>query len=218
MDELRTRLAPLTDWMPSALRDRLDIEVWWLIFLTVALLVLLLIGLMLRAVVRRLFRRRDDNWQGERDLHEDLEACPLPTRPVGEHILYAYHVPVRLRLVIVSAPGKVADVDAITVEKLLERMVPGLGAIVARDRPRIRVWPPQLSQQGFVATFNRCTPKPEPEGQPSRWVLIAGRALRGGQPTLLGLGLWADEPNTIGRVHLEPQQWLDVLRLRPARG
>jgi hypothetical protein len=34
------------------------------------------------------------------------------------------------------------------------------------------------------------------------------------QPILLGLGLWADEPNTLGRLNLEPQQWLDVLRLR----
>lgn len=216
MEELRTRLSPLTDWMPPELRDRLDVEVWWLIFLCAALLLSLLLGLTLRGIFRGLFRRRGNGQHWERDLRENLETCPLPTRPPGDHILYAYHLPVRLRLVIVTAPGKGVEVDAIAVEKLLERIVPGLGAIVARDRPSIRVWPPQLSHHGFFATFHRCTPMHEPEGEPSRWVLIAGRTLQARQPVLLGLGLWADEPNTIGRVNLEPHQWLDVLRLRSA--
>ena len=129
-------------------------------------------------------------------------------------MLSVYHVPVRLRLVVVAPAGKEADLDATAAEKLLEGVIPGLGSVVARDRPRIRLWPPQLSHQGFNATFHRCTPKPEPEGQPSRWVLLAGRALAGRQPVLLGLALWAEEPNTLGRMNLEPHQWLDVLRLR----
>jgi hypothetical protein len=110
------------------------------------------------------------------------------------------------------------EVDATAIEKLLDRILPGLGAIAARDRPHIRVWPQQLSHQGFIAAFHRCTPKHEPDGEPSRWVLIAGRALLGRQSILLGLGLWSDEPGTIGRVNLEPHQWLDVLRLRSAQG
>ena len=44
--------------------------------------------------------------------------------------------------------------------------------------------------------------------------VIRGIRQAGRQPVLLGLGLWTDEPNTIGRVNLGPQQWLDVLRLR----
>jgi hypothetical protein len=214
MDTLRSWLAPLTDWMPPHVRNLLDVEVWWLIFLTAGLLLLLILGLLLRRLFRSLFRRPDSTRDWERDLREDLDACPLPTRPPGERILYAYHVPVRLRLAIVAVPGKEVDVDATAVEKLLERILPGLGAICERDRPRIRVWPQQLSQQGFVAAFHRCTPRHEPDGEPSRWVLIAGRALVGRQPVLLGLGLWADEPHTVGRVNLEPHQWLDVLRLR----
>jgi len=136
-------------------------------------------------------------------------------RPAGGVDLTVYHVAVRLRLVVLAGAGKEADVDATAVEKLLERVVPGLGAIAQRDRPRIRVWPWQRSQQGFVAAFHRCTIKGEPEGQPSRWVLVGGRAKVGGQPVLLGLGLWAERPNDFGRLTLEPHQWLDVLRLRP---
>ena len=43
---------------------------------------------------------------------------------------------------------------------------------------------------------------------------MGGRAKVGGQPVLLGLGLWAERPNDVGRLTLEPHQWLDVLRLR----
>jgi hypothetical protein len=200
--------------MPPGVRDLLDVEVWWLIFLTAGLLLLLIVGLLLRAAFRALFRRPEAPAAWERDFREDLTECPLPVRPPGDRILTVYHLPVRLRLVIVASAGHLRDVDATAVEKLLDRVVPGLGAVAAWDRPRIRVWPPQLSQHGFLAAFHRCTPTPEPEGEPSRWVLVAGRALAGRQPLLLGLGLWADEPATIGRVQLEPHQWLDVLRLR----
>jgi hypothetical protein len=210
MEALRKALAPLTDWMPPELRNLMSVEVWWLIFLTVALLVLLVLGRMIRSLFRRPKKSKD--W--EQDLRENLYECPLPVRPVGEQALSVYHLPARLRLVIVAPAGTDADIDATAVEKLLDRLIPGLGAVAENDRPRIRVWPPQLSHQGFIAAFHRCTPKPEGDDEPSRWVMLAGRAQAGRQPVLLGLGLWTDEPCTIGRVNLEPQQWLDVLRLR----
>jgi hypothetical protein len=125
---------------------------------------------------------------------------------------------VRLRLVVVAPVGKEANVHRKGVRKLLDRVLPGLGEVVADDRPRIRVWPPQLSQQGFASVFHRHTPRHEQPGQSSRWVLVAGRVQVGRQPFLLGLGLWADQPTTIGRLTLEPRQWLDVLRLRTAEG
>jgi hypothetical protein len=169
---------------------------------------------MLGRTLRALFRskRREADW--DRDLREELDECPLPVQPPGDQLLSVYHLPARLRLVIVAPAGKDMQLDAIAVEKLLDRLIPGLGAVAANDRPRIRVWPAQMSYQGFTAAFHRCTPRHEPEGTPSRWVLAAGRAQAGRQPVLLGLGLWTDEPNTIGRVNLGPQQWLDVLRLR----
>jgi len=94
-------------------------------------------------------------------------------------------------------------------------VVPGLGAAAQIDRPCVRVWPPQVSQHGFAAAFHRHTRKAADRGEPSRWVLLAGRAQAGRQPVMVGLGLWADEPTTLDRVNLEPHQWLDVLRLVP---
>jgi hypothetical protein len=214
MDELRRALAPLTDWMPPTVRDLAPVEAWWLIMLAAALALLLMVGLLLRRAARALFVRKElpPNW--ERDLAEDLDECPLPVRPWGDPVLTLYHLPVRLRLVILAPVGKEVEVDALAVEKFLDRVVPGLGAVCAWDRPLIRVWPPQVSHTGFIGFFNRCTPKREGEEAPSRWILVAGRTMVGRQPVLLGLGLWAEEPNTIGRLSLEPHQWLDVLRLR----
>ena len=214
MEELRTALKPLTDWMPPDIRNRLDVQAWWLIFLAAALVLLLVLGLLLRRLWRGLFGRKKPAPDWERDLRVELDECPLPVRPEGGVVLTVYHVPVRLRLVVLAPPGKDAEVDALAVEKLLESVLPGLGAIAANDRPRIRVWPKQMSRQGFTATFHRCTVKYEAEGEPSRWVLVAGRAMLGRQPVLLGLGLWAGEANAVGRLTLEPHQWLDVLRLR----
>jgi hypothetical protein len=74
----------------------------------------------------------------------------------------------------------------------------------------------QLSEPGFRVTFHRSTLKPEREGEPSRWVFVAGRIHTTGYPVLVGLGLWAEQPNAIGRLNLEPNQWLDVLRVQQA--
>src|SRR5262249_41146188 len=137
---------------------------------------------------------------------------PGPTR------LTVYHVPVRLRLVVVAPAGNEGEVDATAVEKLLNLVLPGLGDLAREDRPRIRVWPPQFSQKGFAFAFFRRAVRLGRAGEPSRWVLVAGRAQVGRNPVLVGLGLWADEANTLGQITLEPRQWLDVLRLRTGRG
>ena len=214
MEQVRAFLSPLTDWMPPEVRGLLDVEVWWLIFLTAALLLLLLLGLTLRAVWRGLFGRGPAKRDWDRDLRIRLDECPLPVRPPGDQALFLYHVPVRLRLVVLAPPGKDAAVDALAVEKMLDALLPGLGAVAVNDRPRIKVWPSQLSRQGFTVAFHRCTIKSDAEGEPSRWVLVAGRAMVGRQPVLVGLGLWATQPHNLGRMTLEPHQWLDVLRLR----
>jgi hypothetical protein len=217
MEEVRKALAPLTDWIPPDIRGLVKVEVWWLVLLVAALAALLLAGHLVRGFWRALFpRRRRSRKDWDRGLREDLDECPMPARPAGERVLTAYHLPVRLRLVVVAPGSKEVEVDATAVERLLDRLVPGLGEVAVNDRPAIRIWPPQLSQEGFINSFHRCMVRDEPEGEPSRWVLLAGRA-PGARPfILLGLGLWADEPNSFGRINLEPHQWLDVLRLRTA--
>ncbi len=187
----------------------------WVVLGVAVLVAFLLLAAVGGAIWRALFRRRkktEEDW--DRELRENLEACPLPPAVPGPRQLTVYHVPVRLRLVVVAPAGHEGDVDATAVENLLDLVLPGLGDIAREDRPRIRVWPPQFSQQGFGIAFFRRAIRPEREGEPSRWVLVAGRAQVGRNPVLLGLGLWAEQPNTLGHITLEPRQWLDVVRLR----
>jgi hypothetical protein len=218
MTGCRVHAASLADWL-ERLQELLPPSIPAAAVAAVACGLLLIVLLVLRSLWRALFVRRPRAEDWERELDIDLDACPLPVRPPGDRCLTVYHLPARLRLVVVAPAGREGDVDATAVEKLLDLVVPGLGQVAVEDRPRIRVWPAQLSHQGFSAAFYRHLRKAAGRGEPSRWVLVAGKAQVGRQPVMLGLGLWADQPNTIDRVTLgEPHQWLDVLRLKEREG
>ena len=212
MDELRQKLAPLTEWIPGALRDKLPVEGWWGILLGVVLLGLVILWLMLRGLFGGGKRQTARTRQAEEG--EDLGRYPPLQRPPGANVATVYHIPVRLRLVVVAPVGKGMNIDPTAVEAMLDQIVPGLGQVTRDDKPRVVVWPAQISHHGFGATFQRTTHKPEAEGEPSHWIVIAGRAQVGKNPFALGLALWSDQPNTVGRLNLEMPQWLDVIRLR----
>lgn len=211
MEELRERLAPLTEWIPEEHRDLVPVEVWWLIELTALLAVLVAVGYTLRALLRRLARAlfppRRPNW--DQGLIEDLAAYPAVN---GPPLLCVQHTPAWLRLVVVAPLGKSLAIDPRTVPNLLERAIPGLTAILVRDQPRALVWPGQLSEAGFINSFHRCTPTGRREGELTGWVVLAGRVLVGRESLLLGMVLWTRDPTTLARMNLEPRQWLDVLR------
>jgi hypothetical protein len=216
VDELKKNLAPLTDWIPANLRDRLPVEAWWGILAGAALLALVILLLLLRGLFGR--RRRRPTGTGQRPQGEEVEDMgqyPPLLRPPGANVATVYHVPARLRLVIVAPVGK-TPIDPTTVESMLDLVVPGLGQVARDDRPRVRVWPPQLSHHGFGALFQRTAQKPEPEGDPSPWIFVAGRAQVGKTPVALGLAFCSAQPNTVGRLNIEQHQWLDVVRLRPS--
>jgi hypothetical protein len=202
------------DLIPPWVREWAPEEAWWLLLLIVALAVLLVAGHITRGMFRILFARRRKERDWDKGYREDLEDCPLPVQPPNERALAVYHLPVRVRLVVVAALGKELEVDVADVPGMLNRVFPELGTVVAREEPRIRVWPAQLSEPGFVSAFHRRTLKPKPDGEPSHWVLLAGRATVGKQTLLLGLALWSEQPSAIGRLCLQPHQWLDILRLR----
>ncbi len=215
MDELRKQLAPLTDWIPADLRNRLPLEAWWGILAGAALLALLVLWLMLRSLFRGGKKQKTGVFQQE-ETSEDLSRYPPLNRPPGANVAAVYNVATRLRLVVVAPVGK-QPIDPTSVEAMLDLVVPGLGQVARDDKPRVRVWPPQLSHHGFGATFNQMTQTFEVEGEPSHWILVAGRAQVGKQPVALGLAFWAEQPNTVGRLNIEAHQWLDMVRLRPTK-
>ena len=119
-----------------------------------------------------------------------------------------------MRLVVVAPAGNDAEVDIEEVQAMLERVLPGLSDICQGDRPRIKVWPRQLSYEGFAKLFRRNMMTPEGEGEPSRWILLGGRAKLGKQQIMLGLGLQAAKPTTVGRRTVDAHEWPTVLRVR----
>ena len=216
MEELEKSLAPVTDALPPGVRNFLDSGGWLLVLGMAALIVLLLVWGILDRVLRRLFRRKLTPGDWAKELDEELASYPPLVRPAESKRMTIYHLPVRLRLVVVAPAGSETRVDVENVNALLDQLVPGLGTIAANDLPRVRAWPPQLSQQGFAISFQRHTRRPEPEGAPSHWLLVAGRAQVGRQTILLGLALWLDQPTALNPVVLEPHQWLDVVRIKSA--
>ncbi|MBY0229500.1 MAG: hypothetical protein K2W96_09495 [Gemmataceae bacterium] len=140
-------------------------------------------------------------------LDETLGSFPAPPPP-GDRVLKVMGHPVRLRLVVVAPTGKktVGKVDAV-----LEQVLRGLGEAAIDDKPRVRIWPAQLSNAGFAPAFFRHTRRPEPEGAPSRWILLAGPARAGGVPVLLGLAVLADRPSKAGSMPMTETSWGEVL-------
>jgi hypothetical protein len=218
-EELNSLLKPISDRLPQGIADYLNGGGWWIVLSVLALVLLLILLAVAGAIYRLLFRRqRLVPPDPENRLREDLAAYPPPSGPAGPRRLLVEGMPARLRLVVLAPVGKEARIDPAATELLLEHVVRGLGEVVRHDRPQVRVWPAQLSNQGFSVTFQRLVKKPEPEGKRSRWTLVAGRNPPGRLPLLVGLALYTDQPTTLGRFNLEPDRWGDVLRVRARDG
>jgi hypothetical protein len=147
-------------------------------------------------------------------LDEDLsKITPAGGGDDRNYQLFVMNHPVRLRLVVVAPVGKkpLAKPDSV-----LEQVYRHLGEVMLDDKPRVRVWPSQLSSAGFAPTFFRHVKRPEADGKASRWVLLAGPARAGGSPVLVGLAVQADEAVKIGSLTLGETQWAEVLRVETA--
>lgn len=145
-------------------------------------------------------------------LGEDLSSYPPAPPLTGSRQLRFDGVPGRLRLVVLAPIGK-KDFSGEQAEQVLDQVVRGLGEVIKQDKPRLRVWPPQLSRQGFAPTFHREVKRPGVKGQPSNWVLVAGVAQAQGQQVLLGLALYLDEPTQHEGLNLDPKDWKQHLEI-----
>jgi hypothetical protein len=164
--------------------------------------------------LRNLFRREEPEEVRLPNLEEDLSQYPEPKPSTGDRQLRVEGLPVRLRLVVIAPTGKDEVIRPDDVEGMLDSVLPGLGDICKGDRPRIKVWPRQHSYEGFTKHFQKNMLAPEPAGGASRWVLLGGRAKLGKQQIMLGLGLLAVKPTTLGRRTVEAHEWPTILRIR----
>ncbi len=207
-------LKPLIDSLPQGAQEFMNSGGWLLVAGVVALIALLVLWLLLRGLLGKGKRRRR---VADATLTEDLSTYPPPPALWGDQRLTVYDLPVRLRLVVAAPLGlEGGEVWENQIEWLLDQAAPGLGAMVRADRPRVRVWPAQMSKEGFAAAFRRHTLLPD-DRVPSRWVLLTGRALIARRPVALGLVFLANQDNTLGRITLDqPHEWMTVVRVKQA--
>jgi hypothetical protein len=203
----------LLDPLPEGARNVMNNGGWYAILGVLALLMLLIVWKVLSGL-RALFASPPAPEPDDSFLRENLADLVPPESEPGPQRLLVEGVPARFCLVIVAPAGFGQQVEPGAVDKLIDRLLPGTGALVRDDRPQVRIWPPQLSHQAFGNLFHRHTILPHLEGTPSPWVLVAGLGKLGKEPLLLGLVLWADKPNSIGRLTLEPRQWRDVFHIK----
>jgi hypothetical protein len=169
--------------------------------------------LLLLVILIFLMSRGKKRVNPESGLDEDLSEYPPAPGKAGSRRLTVHGRPVRLRLVVVGPVGK-RNIAESGVEALLEEVLRGLGQIAQQDKPRIKIWPPQLSQQGFAPTFFRKTQCPDRAGKPSHWLLAAGPARAGGRPVLLGLAMWADDKGPMEQKILTETEWDEALQIK----
>jgi hypothetical protein len=213
LEPVEEATAPYTKYLPEPAQQFLKEGGWWLVLAALALLVVLWLrstGRRLRRALRHPKKRRHKpHPQKPIDLNEITEGYTEP----GPHQVTVKGLPARLRLVVVAPAGKdVTDLDTQIVGPLLEWVKPGLEEVMQADGPRVRVWAPQYSDEGFARTFFQRVPITEPAGQRSHWVLVAGPLSLGRQRFHVGLGLYAEEPNRLRTVALEREaQWAEAL-------
>jgi hypothetical protein len=178
-----------------------------------------LIGLIVVVlVIQRLRRHRRPPPLPPIDLRVDIEALgeygPPPTSPALE----LYNLPVRLAAVVLAPTGRGSQLPAgRDAAVLVDNIVPGLAQFIEVHKPLVRLWPAQLSTQGFSHTLFANVRLPGDHGKGTPWSVIAGRFEAGGQSILAGLVLCADKPNSLSQFVIErPGQWLDLLRVRRA--
>jgi hypothetical protein len=199
----------LTNILPDALRDYA-----LLIVVGGACIVGIVVLLLLYALVRLLFRGKAKPVSAEPSLAENLAEYPDLKKTSGDRQLRAEGVPVRLRLVVVAPAGTGSDIDIDDLEETLEKILPGLGEIYKNDKPRVKIWPTQVSYQGFANHFHKNTHTGGGEGELTRWALVAGRVRLGKQQLMLGVALQSIKPNTIGRRTVDSHEWASILRVR----
>ena len=137
--------------------------------------------------------------------------------PTDGPLLEAYHVPVRLALLVVAPAGRQAQLpSADRMESLVEQIIPGLSDVVRQHQPKFSRWPQQLSSEGFVKSFFAHVDLPGNHGgKGTHWCAAAGRFEANGQTYLAGLVCRAIRENSLGEFTIEhPGKWLDVFRIR----
>ena len=150
----------------------------------------------------------------QKSQREKLDEYPNAPAVKGGKRLVLDGIDVRVRLVVFAPVGKEKrPIDIEEVPELLDDLLRGLSGFLGTDKPRIRVWPPQMSVNGWPPTFFRLVESPDEDDRKSNWIRVAGTIKIAGKPYLLGIAFYADESTKVGTLILEPTEWVKHLQI-----
>jgi len=222
LKDLKESLKPVTDHLPAPVNNFLEKGGWWLV-LGFLLTIFIFWVRAMYFKIKRAFRKGNsekkkrlissDKWiAGE--LVEDLALMTAPINRPGKNRITIKGLPARIYLIIMAkAGGSGPDLNESQFETILDYILPGLGSVGVRDFPRIKIWEPQYSPEGFNSMFSQNIRIPDPKGTKSKWILVSGAVKMGQDKVYLGLAFSADEANLVRSVLINQDQWLDVLRI-----
>lgn len=185
---------------------------WPTVLLGLAVIVLFVT---VSAIPLWLRRRRVDVAPPAPALQVNVAALPAEGPPSAGPTLRIYNVPVRLAMVVLAPIGRGATAPvAETVLDIIDQIVPGMGLIAGAHDATIKVWPAQLSSQGFLHQFSVNVGLPGDAGKGTPWCSVCGRFEAEGTPYLAGLLLCAAKGNSLGQILVERESlWPDMLRV-----
>jgi hypothetical protein len=224
IDQLREDLAPLTRHLPEPVQNFLDRGGWWGALGVLGFMALLWLRRILRKLAGAVSRPRRKKKKQRRmksvtiNLKEDLSQLGEGYTEPGPKQVTVQGMPARLRLVIFSLGTRNAgELSEEMADRVLDWIKPGLAEVTAADFPRVRVWPPFFSADGFTKAFAANVPIPELKGERSHWVLVSGQVKMGKAVVNVGLGFYADEANTLRNLNVKGERWASVLGAQKSR-
>ena len=221
--ELKEDLGPITRHLPEPVLAFLDGGGWWGVLGVGVILALLWLRWLVRKLGGAVSRPRKKKKKPRTKsvtvkLKESLRQIGEAYTEEGPKRLTVRGLPARLRLVVLSSgTRKTGGLSEEMVDRVLDWIKPGLAEATASDYPRVRLWPPFYSFDGFATALAANITIPEPKGEKSHWVVVAGQVKMGLAVIHVGLALYADDPNTLRNLKVPGEQWLSVLGVKETR-
>jgi hypothetical protein len=188
---------------------------WAMVVMATAVVVFLLLLVVFILLVMTA-RRRQRSSSPPSELTIDVRQLPAGGPPGEGPTLEFYGMPVRLVVVVLAPAGRNAQLPPENkLASVLDDLSPGLSSVVLSHRPVLRMWPSQLSTQGFIHAFFNNLQLPGDRGKGTPWCSAAGRFDAGDQQLLAGILCAADKPNSLSQVTIaNVGQWMEVVRVR----
>lgn len=209
---------PMPVWSLDSIRDSITPEIAPFVAIGLGAIIALIVAAVLFSVARWLLKaiRKPKAIAVAPDLELDVANLPIADVASASPKLEIYGIRSVVVAVVVAPSGRDADEPPKRVAfHLLEAVTPGFGEVLAGHQPLLRIWPAQLSSQGFAQLFFSHARLPGDSGRGTSWTSAAGKVQWKGKSFLVGIVFHAEKPMELGqRVMDHGGLWVEMLRVR----